>query len=165
MFRRLMLLAVVAGLPSTALAQFTTFIPPRPPAVDSVKAAVAVQQKAKTDSSVNLQLTNMKTWVDSAAGIVTPPATTSDSLAAGLTPASTATASVTPPDAPLPDSARFKNGIPAPATASELPLVALIGAVLLTVGFLIVSVDESQPREAIVAEREARRAAGGRPGA
>jgi hypothetical protein len=142
----LLVLALIASLPATAHAQFTTFIPPRPKAADSVKAATAAAQATATDSAVNMQLTNMKTWVDSAAGIAGPPVTAADSLAAGL------------PAAPNPaDTAKFRNGIPAPATASDLPLVALLGAALLAVGVLMLSMEEPKPREAVLAERQAAR--------
>ena len=151
MFRRLLVLATIASLPATAHAQFTTFIPPRPRAADSVKAAAAVQQKAATDSAVSAQLTNMKTWVDSAAGIAGPPVTAADSLAAGL-PA-TATAA---------DTATFGNGIPAPETASDLPLLALVGAALLAIGVLMLGMEEPQPREALLAERQRSRDGRGR---
>jgi len=150
----MLVLALIAGVPATAHAQFTTFIPPRPKAVDSVKAATAAQTKMATDSAVATQLTNMKTWVDSAAGIAGPPATTADSLAAGL-----------PAPATAADSARFRNGIPAPETASDLPLIALLGSALLALGIVMLAIDEAKPREALLAERAAdrtQRGSGGR---
>ncbi|MFI5227990.1 MAG: hypothetical protein ACHQWU_02905 [Gemmatimonadales bacterium] len=146
MFRRLLVLALIASLPATVHAQFTTFIPPRPKVADSVKAATMAAQTAATDSAVNMQLTNMKTWVDSAAGIAGPPVTAADSLAAGLSAA------------PNPaDSAQFRNGLPAPATASDLPLLALVGAALLALGVLMLSMEDPKPREAVLAELQAGR--------
>jgi hypothetical protein len=153
-FRRMLVLALIASVPATAHAQFTTFIPPRPKAVDSVKAATAAQAKMATDSAVTTQLTNMKTWVDSAAGIAGPPVTAADSLAAGL-----------PAPVNAADTATFRNGIPAPETASDLPLIALLGTALLALGIVMIAMDEAKPREAVLAEREAdraQRASGGR---
>ena len=75
-YRYLLALALAAGIASEASAQFTTFIPPQNKAADSVKTAVAVQQRAVADSIQRVQLTNMKTWVDSAAGSVAAPAPT-----------------------------------------------------------------------------------------
>lgn len=125
--RRLMLLALVLGvIPRVGRAQFTTFIPPRgQAAADSAKAVV--QQKAKTDSSVNAQLTNMKTWVDSAAGVASPPTTAADSLTAQSN------------QQPVPaDTAMRASGTRAPATASDLPLLALSGAGLLVIGTILI---------------------------
>ena len=127
--RRLLALAMVVGFPGALAAQFTTFIPPQNKVADSVKAAVAVEQKAHSDSSISSQLTNMKTWVDSAAGVVADPATPAmprDSLADTLA-ATTAT-----------DTLALKNGTRAPETASDLPLLAIAGASALIVGLFLI---------------------------
>ena len=121
--RCLLVLAVLAGLPGTAAAQFTTFIPPQTKVADSVKAAVAAQQKTQQDSIAQTQLTNMKTWVDSAAG-VTPP-TTADSVANALAATNNG------------DTAAFRNGMRAPETASDLPLLVVIGVLALGLGTLL----------------------------
>lgn len=132
---RLLVLALIAGLPGIARAQFTTFIPPQVKAVDSAKAVVAAQTKAQTDSVVTVQLTNMKTWVDSAAGIALLPAT-----------ADTATAGAAPIPATTPATV-MRNGRRAPATASSLPLIALIGAITLGLGaFLLAGPQPARPR-------------------
>jgi uncharacterized protein YqgV (UPF0045/DUF77 family) len=124
-YRRLLALVMLAGMPATAAAQFTTFIPPQTRVADSVKAVVAAAEKAQTDSAVNMQLTNMKTWVDSAAGISTPPVTAADSATVGL--------------ATVPETTTFTNGARAPETASDLPTLVLIGAVLLALGTLLLA--------------------------
>ena len=67
-------------MPGIARAQFTTFIPPVNKTADSVKAAVVAEQKVQQDSVTTAQMTNMKTWVDSAAGILPTPVTAVDSL-------------------------------------------------------------------------------------
>src|SRR5690348_11448349 len=121
-FRRTLAVLALAAVPSLASAQFTTFIPPKNKAADSVKAAVVAQQKAQTDSISHAQITNMRTWVDSAAGVAPAPKTAADSLAAGLSATSVA------------DTTTFRNGTRAPATASDLPLLVLIGAAALLLG-------------------------------
>ncbi len=121
--RCLLVLALVASLPGTAAAQFTTFIPPQTKVADSVKAAVATQQKVQQDSIAQAQLTNMKTWVDSAAG-VTPP-TTADSVANAIAATNSA------------DTGAFRNGMRAPETASDLPLLVVIGIAALGLGTLL----------------------------
>jgi hypothetical protein len=120
----LLVLALIASLPGTAAAQFTTFIPPQTRVADSVKAVVAAQQKVQQDSSAQAQLTNMKTWVDSAAG-VTPPPVTADSVASALAATNNG------------DTAAFRNGMRAPETASDLPLLIVIGVAALGLGTLL----------------------------
>jgi hypothetical protein len=135
-YRRLMLLALALGIPRVGSAQFTTFIPPRSQATtDSAKAVVAARQKAPADTSVNARLTNMKTWVDSAAGVASPPATAADSLAAQSNPSNPQPSNPQPAAA---DTAMRASGTRAPATASELPLIAVSGAGLLLIGTILV---------------------------
>lgn len=127
-YRGLIVLALALGIPQVGSAQFTTFIPPRNQATtDSAKAVAATQQKAQTDSAINAQLANMKTWVDSAAGVVSPPKTAADSLAAQSNP-----------QPAVADTAMAAAGTRAPATASNLPLLALSGVGLLVIGTILV---------------------------
>jgi hypothetical protein len=133
-YRYLLALALAAGISSEASAQFTTFIPPQTKAEDSVKTAVATQQRAVADSIQRVQLTNMKTWVDSAAGVVAPPAkTAADSLIA--LPDSLARSQVATTDT----APTLKNGARAPETASDLPLLALLGAMGLGIGTVMLA--------------------------
>jgi hypothetical protein len=74
--RWILTLILIAAAPSVAAAQFTTFITPPNPAKDSIKAVVVAEQKATADSVNRAQIANMKTWVDSAAGVVVPPTDT-----------------------------------------------------------------------------------------
>lgn len=127
-YRRLILLALTLAVPRVGSAQFTTFIPPRnPAATDSAKSVNAATQQAQTDSVINAQITNMKTWVDSAAGVASPPTTAADSLAAQSNPSSA-----------LADTAMRSAGTPAPETASDLPFLALSGLGLLVIGTILV---------------------------
>ena len=144
-FRRLLALALIAGMPGIAGAQFTTFIPPVNKKADSVKAAVVAEQKVQQDSIATAKMTNMKTWVDSAAGIMPTPTTAADSLAATL-----------PPPVPTSlDSAMFANGTRAPATASMLPLLLLIGLGFVGAGVAVMFIDP--PRERVRARSQNRR--------
>jgi hypothetical protein len=111
----LLVLACLVGVPQIAEAQFTTFIPPKNKVADSVKAAVVAEQKATEDSLSQAHITNMKTWVDSAAGLM--PTTTADSLP----PLET-------------DTLALRNGARAPATATSLPLLVLVGTLALLLG-------------------------------
>jgi hypothetical protein len=150
-YRRLLVLAAIAGLPGIVSAQFTTFIPPRNKVADSVKAQVVAEQKAQVDSSIQTQLTNMKTWVDSAAGVagvpLAVPDTTKDSLAtksamtdslAARSVAQVADSAVARPAPTAADTAVLRNGARAPATATSLPLLVLLGSLALLVGAILI---------------------------
>ena len=67
-YRRLFIFALLTS-PTMLWAQFTTFIPPQNKAADSAKSAVVVQQRVQADSIMKVKLTDMKVWVDSAAGV------------------------------------------------------------------------------------------------
>jgi hypothetical protein len=132
-YQRLFMLSLIVGLPATAAAQFTTFIPPQTKAADSAKAAVAAQKIAPQDTMLSTRLTNLKVWVDSAAGVATPPRATPDSVTPiKPVPAAADTATKRPPETAAPT-----NGERAPATASDLPLLALVGSAALGLGALI----------------------------
>jgi hypothetical protein len=145
-YRRLLIIALIAGLPSIGQAQFTTFIPPQNKVADSVKAVVAVQQKAQADSVAKLQITNMKTWVDSAAGVPMAPSssTASDSVAMTMPPTPAAVPQTTPttptatavPAVPAPDSA-LTNGTRAPATATNFPMFLVLGGLMVFAGAVL----------------------------
>lgn len=127
-YRRFATLALVVLAPATAAAQFTTFIPPQNRTRDSVQAAAAVAQKAKADSVTRAGVTNMTTWVDSAAGAVRPNAV-ADSLARTNQPPTT-----------------FANGSTAPMTASPLPTLLVIGALSLFMGLVLLGGRSSNRR-------------------
>jgi hypothetical protein len=132
--RRLLVLACLVSVPKITEAQFTTFIPPKNKVADSVKAAVVAEQKAQEDSLSRAQVTNMKTWVDSAAGLM--PTTTADTLP----PLET-------------DTLAFRNGARAPATATSLPLMVLVGAAALLLGAFLLGSGARAP-EGARAERD-----------
>jgi hypothetical protein len=139
--RDLLVLALFAGLPATASAQFTTFIAPHSKAADSAKTAVVAQQRAQADSVMRIQLTNMKAWVDSAAGVAPAPTTAADSLASSAGAlAKPAKPDSSPAPRRRPDSASvLRDGARAPDTASKLPLLALVGVITLSVGTVMLA--------------------------
>ena len=123
------LLAVCTGKGS---AQITTYVaPPRP--VEPSRQAVAADS-ARRDSTERAAMTNMKAWVDSAAG-VTIPAHVGDSTS--LPPAPPPFAA---PETPVrPVTTTFEDGAVAPATASNLPALSLFGVVGVLVGALLLA--------------------------
>jgi LPXTG-motif cell wall-anchored protein len=131
----LLLTAAALLTPAVVLAQFTSFVaPPRKAAVDSTRPTVAAA-KTKADSVARMSLTDMKTWVDSAAGTSTQVAMASDTTAA-------ASASVPVPAASTNASGRnttttFSSGSIAPNTASPLPFYLATGLVTLSAGLFL----------------------------
>lgn len=116
MVRTLFLSAVMLLGSSAAAAQITTYVaPPRPLAQSPM---VAAADSAQRDSVAQVAMTNMKAWVDSAAG-VSVPAHVGDSIPVDTTRRITET---------------FVDGSVAPATASYLPALALFGTLTFAVG-------------------------------
>ena len=118
----------VAGLPASAAAQFTTFVaPPRKAAVDSAKQAIVAEQ-TRTDSVTRMTITDMKAWVDSAAGVsANAQVATADTSA--MAPQQPVTANQPPRGV-----TSFSEGAVAPATASPLPAFLAGGTLLLVLG-------------------------------
>ena len=137
-FRAACLTLVFAALtPVASKAQFTAYVSPTRPNTDSAKAAIVAVQRARSDSNARASITNMKAWVDSAAGVAqTSPADTTAATTPLATPAPT-TAPV--PAAPTHNTTSFSNGAQAPATASYLPLIAALGLASLSVGIVLLA--------------------------
>lgn len=115
-------LFIIALAPAGAAAQFTTFITPPNPVKDSIKAAVVAEQKATTDSVTRAQIANMKTWVDSAAGVVVPPADTAFRVQTITGDTVTMTSA----------------GMVAPNTASPVPFLLATGILGMLLGLMMV---------------------------
>jgi len=96
------------------------------------------RKKTRVDSIQRVQLTNMKTWVDSAAGSVAPPAPPAR-IPDTLTRATTFSSDTTFASAQANDSVTLKHGVRAPATASDLPFLALLGAIALGIGTVMLA--------------------------
>jgi hypothetical protein len=118
--RWILTLAFIALAPASAAAQFTTFIAPPNPVKDSIQAVVAAEQKAAADSVTRAQIANMKTWVDSAAGVVVP--ATDTAFAVQTVTATTETS----------------GGLMAPDTASPVPFLLASGLMGLLIGLYLV---------------------------
>lgn len=114
------LIALIALTPAAAAAQFTTFVAPSE-RVDTVIVTDTVVAPT-ADSVSRASINNMKAWVDSAAG----GAVELDSLAPV-----TDTAFNTAPGEVFPD------GMPAPDTATPLPMILTLGAGAIGAGALL----------------------------
>ena len=123
------LAAALAAAPATAHAQFTTAV--RPPAERPEQPRTVAQREsvvvARRDSTVEAQRLDLRAWVDSAAdalgagGVPGEPVPPLEPGAPVLEPA----APVTPP--PAEGTVEFREGAPAPNTATPLPFLLLIG--------------------------------------
>jgi hypothetical protein len=145
-------IALGAFSASPARAQFTAAVSP-PKRVDTVKvAALRADSSKRADSVLAERMTDMKTWVDSAAAALAahPAAPESAQVVAQASRDSTSVSSaqgdVAPTPAPAKTTAKgettgetraFRNGAPAPATATNLPTFTLLGAATLTLGLLL----------------------------
>jgi hypothetical protein len=123
----LTLALVVAA--SSAQAQNTGYVaPPRAP--DSAQVIAAAADSARRDSVDKAMVTNMKAWVDSAAGMPAP------TTVAVLDRPSTLPPPPVEPARPLTD---FSDGSVAPDTASGLPTLVALGVVLLVLGSVLLA--------------------------
>jgi hypothetical protein len=122
MFRAVLTGIILSVAASDLGAQITTFIaPPRTAAASPQMVAAA--DSARRDSVERVAVTNMKVWVDSAAGI-TIPDRVGDSIPAN--------------DPGRPVTTTFTDGSVAPATASVLPALVVAGAVILVAGAALI---------------------------
>lgn len=127
-------LAMVSALVAApAAAQFTAVVAPPKPKVET-PAVEALPAAAQKDSMVKVTMTNMKDWVDSAAaslGVAVTPALADTAARQGTPPLAIPARPAAPvPPAPAVATTEFRDGAPAPNTATPLPLVALLGALI-----------------------------------
>ena len=130
--------AMVIISPAGAPAQFTGVVSQPKKASASTQATVAA--KVVSDSARETRLSDMKAWVDSAAGslgVSTRAADTSSVPAVTVTTPHTTTSTG--------EVASMSAGVRAPDTASMVPLVALVGAVFLSAGIFLVSTRPRRP--------------------
>ena len=130
MFRRIVVLAAMLVSAKPAAAQITTYIAPARPSAES-RELIATADSTRRDSVQRAAVTNMAAWVDSAAGIAVPTTVGLDSTDPGrpLLVDSTLPAPVT----------TFANGSVAPATASLLPALLLVGVVVFGAGLVLLA--------------------------
>lgn len=123
-------------VPALLPAQVTTYIAPaRNATADMAKAkAPATVAKARADSARRMSVTDMKTWVDSAAAVSTPAVTVADTALASVDtaklPPRRATAQTSP-------TTTFSNGAIAPNTATSLPTLLAVGALFFAAGLVL----------------------------
>lgn len=130
--RALFALIVLAVVPAVASAQFTTYIAP-PKKIDTAHTPTVAQARAKADSTTRATLGNMKAWVDSAAGGSVPAESTTVAMAdSGIVTSTTTTTQSR-------GTTTFRNGEVAPQTASDLPMLALIGFAALSLGTVMLA--------------------------
>lgn len=110
MFRAALVVAALVTLSSGLDAQITTYIaPPKPTMTPQM---VAAADSVRRDSAVVVATTNMKAWVDSAAGVAIPDRVGDSTVV----------------DPGKPDvTTRFSDGSLAPNTASILPALGIAG--------------------------------------
>lgn len=136
--RHFALIAVMLLGPLPASAQFTTVV--TPPRRDRPAPAAAADARPQPDTATRAALLEMRAWVDSAAealevdAATAEPATPADTLA--VAPERHPAAPIPAPRAAEPTVA-FREGAPAPDTATSLPLLALIAVGALGAGLLL----------------------------
>lgn len=123
MVRTILAGAVLILAAGAAEAQITTYIAPARPLAET-REMIAATDSARRDSTVRTAMTNMKAWVDSAAGVSIPSSVGAvDSAALANDPGRPITT--------------FSHGSVAPATASLLPVLALAGILAVGAGLLL----------------------------
>jgi hypothetical protein len=123
-------LVALALAPGAASGQFTTFVsPPRKAAEDSAKASIVAAQSVR-DSAARMTLSDMKAWVDSAAGVSSNTQVVAED-SAGVAARQPTAPGVRPSQ---PGATTFSDGALAPNTASPLPAILMGGLLLLVVG-------------------------------
>jgi hypothetical protein len=133
-YQTIVVLAFSTLLPATAAGQFTAFTPPRQPADSAKPVATPAQQAAAADSLARVAITNMKAWVDSAAGDVV--VNRVDSAGRPVAAPGPVTSGAATP-ARSESTAVFRDGARAPDTATWLPLLVLVGTGAISVGVLL----------------------------
>lgn len=132
-FRVALALALTA---SPAAAQFTAVVqPPKARPAATADAAAQATPGAHSDSAGRTALTDMRAWVDSAAGVVAPDsAAPADSMRRDSSATWTSSAGEVAP-APQPPAANAAgDGTRAPDTATMLPGIAIAGLAMLAAG-------------------------------
>lgn len=124
-------------VPSLASAQFTTVL--TPPKKEPAPAVATTPERAARDTAERRTLTNMKAWVDSAAAALDVEMPAPDTVFAGdsAVVAPEPEPAPAPPESPREETLTFRDGAPAPDTATDLPLLAVLALGSLGVGAVL----------------------------
>ena len=125
--------ALLVAAPTILGAQFTTPVPPPRASQPAQAAQATAENEARADSIRRVQLSDMREWVDSAAVAI---AAMPDTLTVEVDSGEVVVERPQPPRAPEPTT-EFREGAPAPETATGLPLLALLGIGALGFGALL----------------------------
>ena len=119
-----------------AAAQFTAVVqPPKARPAATADAAAQATPGARSDSAGRTALTDMRAWVDSAAGVIAPDSTSAaDSTKRDSSHVWTSSAGAVVPADSTPVARDAGDGTRAPDTATMLPAIAALGAGLLVAG-------------------------------
>ena len=119
---------------SPAAAQFTAVVAPPKPRAATSDAAAQATPGARSDSAGRTALSDMRAWVDSAAGVIVPDtvarADTAKRDSAATLPSAAGQVTPTPPAA----ARDLGTGERAPDTATMLPLIGIMGLGMLAAG-------------------------------
>jgi hypothetical protein len=141
-----------AASAQTLPAQFTTVVTPPPKEKRPTVPRSVLGDTSQRDTSTASRLSEMSAWVDSAALAMGIEPMAAESLAASVPadttgrplagpPADTTggptTDSLAAPAPPPRATVEFREGAPAPDTATATPILALIGATLIGAGVLL----------------------------
>lgn len=132
--RAMIAAALLMVAPVALEAQITTLVPPPREPQPVTAAREAADAEARTDSIREVRLGDMREWVDSAAVAI---AATPDSVTLEVDSGEVAVEDPPLPRAPEPTE-EFREGAPAPATATRLPVLALVGIGALGIGAALV---------------------------
>ena len=135
--RQALRVALALTLTATpAAAQFTAVVqPPKRPA-PAADASAQATPGARSDSAGRTALTDMRAWVDSAAGVVAPDsaAAPADSAGRDSTAVWSSSAGEVAPAQQPPVARDAGDGTRAPDTATMLPGIAIAGLAMLAAG-------------------------------
>ena len=129
--------ALILASPAALEAQFTTLVPPPRDPQPAQGARVAAAQQTRDDSLRRVQLSDMRAWVDSAAVAIAGVRDTLAEIDSGDV-ALERPALPRPVGEPRQPTVTFREGAPAPATATGLPLLALLGIGALGIGAVLI---------------------------
>ena len=146
-FGRAALAALLTFGAARANAQITTVVAQPPKRNAATRQEVVRREQAAQDSVARVTLTGMTQWVDSAAAALairpdtgaTPASDTSAAARRADTSLANVPVAATKPAAAQPraDTAEFREGARAPATATPIPTLAVLGGLMVMLGFIL----------------------------